>query len=529
VRTLRTLSIIACLAALAAPSVAVAQGGKGNGNGNGKGKDKDKAARVDHLGTLPAPGGVGANFKRYADGKTYMFVTASVSGLHVYDVTDGDAPQLATTLPLVHYQNEDVSIGGNRLLISGDGTAGGSNLTVVDISNPTLPKVEQVINMAVLGEGHTATCIQDCRYVWAAGDANIAVIDLEARAQFERDELPSELPDIQVQAASSQMERGDLRDPSNGNRPYHEFGWSTHDVQVDQAGIAWVAGGNGTIGFDVRPGSYPDPAKDDPATPIVEAAALLEPKVVARTGPNATADTDFNTIPGSNGAGDTVNDFIHHNSLRPDAADFVSRADGDTDPEVRDGELLLVTEEDIWNRDNFSTPAGCESQGSFQTWQVKRYGATGPGQGTVENLDTWTTEFNEVVSGDENPATGNDIVPTNGMCSAHYFDERDGMVAIAWYNQGVRFLDVSDPRDIEQVGFYAAPQTASWAAYWSPTARDIVYAVGANGIDVLRFKRGKAKRGGEVALRYSAYRRLRGRNDAQPHAKFGFACRLAPR
>ncbi len=41
------------------------------------------------------------------------------------------------------------------------------------------------------------------------------------------------------------------------------------------------------------------------------------------------------------------------------------------------------------------TPAGCESQGSFQTWQVKQFAATGPDQGTVVNLDEWMTEFNE--------------------------------------------------------------------------------------------------------------------------------------
>lgn len=139
--------------------------------------------------------------------------------------------------------------------------------------------------------------------------------------------------------------------------------------------------------------------------------------------------------------------------------------------------MVLITEEDVWSRDTFMTPAGCESQGSFQTWQVKQYGPTGPDQGTVVNLDAWTTEFIEVVNGDENPLTGNDIVPTNGMCSAHYFDEPWDIVATSWYNQGLRFLNVSDPRNIKEIAYFAAPGQTTWAAYWSPTAADIVYAI----------------------------------------------------
>ena len=58
------------------------------------------------------------------------------------------------------------------------------------------------------------------------------------------------------------MEAGDL--------PVHkEFGWGTHDVQVDDAGYAWIVGGNGTIGFDVREGHYGE-------------ENLLSPEVVAR-------------------------------------------------------------------------------------------------------------------------------------------------------------------------------------------------------------------------------------------------------
>ena len=446
--------------------------------------EKAKTARVDHLGTLPAPAAIGANFKRYSDGKTFMFVTGH-GGIYTYDVTDGDDPRPAGVLPMPHYENEDVSVGGNRLLISGDGTLGGSNLVVVDISDPRVLRIERIINMQGLSEGHTATCIQGCRYVWVAGDSDVAVLDLE---QTDQVEAPDPLPDVQVQGASSKVEAGSI----TGVR---EFGWSTHDVQVDEAGIAWVVGGNGTVAFDVRPEAY------GPGN-------LLTPTIVARTGPDALNDGDFaDDEQGDGTERDTLNDFIHHNSWRPDA-----------------GNVLLVTEEDIWDRTTGTAPGGCPTQGSFQTWSVGALGTPDENTSTVKNLDSWTTEFNE------NPPAGVNV--PKGFCSSHYFSERDGIVATAWYEQGTRFLDVSDPTDIEQVAFFLAPGASTWATYWSPTDKNVVYvADNQRGLDVLRFERGKVKkaersrRGAEVRAPLLRSWLSGSLLDATPDKRFGFVCR----
>jgi hypothetical protein len=514
---------------------------------------------VEHVRQIPVPGTVGANFK---DG--YMYVTGQgfdgkadpglvgptggASGyLSVYDIGDADDPKLVSHTQIPHYQNEDVSIGGNRLLISGDGYFGGSLLVVVDISNPAAPRIEQIVNMQLLGEGHTATCIQDCKYAWVAGDRHIAVLNLDEVAQFPG---TGPVPDVQVQKAASKVEVGDLWADAEGNPTIHEFGWSTHDVQVDEAGIAWVAGGNGTIGFDTSPGAYPVPDKSGDA-------ALLEPRIVARTGPDATADSDFSTIPmGAEDRGDTVNDFIHHNSLRPDAAAFQPREPGDDGTDVRPGEVVLIGEEDIWSRPTgATTKGGCETQGSFQTWQVTGYGETGADQATVKNLDTWTTEFNELIQNDEDPLAGEDIVPTNGFCSAHYFDEHDGLVATAWYEQGTRLLDISDPRDIKQVGYFLAPDSIVWAAYFAPTDPSVIYVADhSRGIDVLRVgegdaggppptagkgKKGKGKGRGPSSSKASSERageveapladwwfERTKRATAVEHPRFGWVCRV---
>jgi hypothetical protein len=199
---------------------------------------------------------------------------------------------------------------------------------------------------------------------------------------------------------------------------------------------------------------------------------------------------------------------------------------------VRDGEVVLITEEDIWNRPSMGTaPGGCETQGSFQTWQVKQFGSPDENTSNVQNLDSWTTEFNELIQGDETP-DGQDLIPTKGFCSSHYFSERDGIVATAWYEQGTRFLDVSDPDDIEQVGFFMAPGSTTWATYWSPTDRDILYVVdNTRGVDVLRFERGRARRSDgspdPVDAPIAPWWLREGAQDAVPHRKFGFVCRLA--
>ncbi len=490
-------AVAAALVALIAPGVAAADA------------PLAESAGVQHVRQIPINGSVGANFKTYEDGRTYMFVTGTLGspktdpgvltgpnygGVWVYDVTRADNPTLVSHLPLPHYENEDVSIGGHRLLVSGDGTQGGSNLAVVDISDPKLLKLEKVVNMQLLDEGHTATCIQDCRYAWVAGGSTIAVLRLDETAQVPLDQQTGgAAPGVQVQGASSRVEAGDLV-------VQKEFGWSTHDVQVDSDGYAWVVGGNGTIGFDTRPGSY---GEDN----------LLRPTVVARTG-----DAALNSG-GSSGLGpdgSTVNDFIHHNSLRPGS-----------------GDTVLITEEDIWDRTSLVGKGGCDTQGSFQAWRLDNGLQPGTTAGDMSFVGEWKTEYNRLV---ENDPTGAQeiLLPSGGFCSAHYFDAQPGthLTVNAWYDQGTRILDTSDPAHIRQVGYFMAPDSVVWAAYFSPTDPNVIYVADhQRGIDVLRIAQG-----GSVARRKTVRAPIAswwkqdakgsrtGRGVASP--RFGWACRL---
>jgi hypothetical protein len=302
--------------------------------------------------------------------------------------------------------------------------------------------------------GHIANCVAGCRYLWTTGSSEgLTVFDLADPTR------PEYLGAFTV--------------PGGG---------FTHDVQIDDAGIAWVTGEDGTFGYDVT-------AMTDP----------LAPPLVYRSDPSVTNTHNSGPSTDPASANDSPLDFLHHNSERigPD--------------------LLAVTEEDYLR-------PGCEGQGSLQTWRITDE-RNADGTIKLELLDLWTTELNELMEGTgrSNPLG----LPTTVNCSAHWFDVSGSLIAQGWYDQGVRFLDVSDPTAIKQVGYYV-DQGEFWAAYFAPSdpAHEVVYALDvAGGIDVLRIARS-----GAAAPAVNAPAREIARATAlTPHPTFRFACPLAPR
>ena len=64
---------------------------------------------------------------------------------------------------------------------------------------------------------------------------------------------------------------------------------------------------------------------------------------------------------------------------------------------------------------------------------------------------------------------GGATTPVGGFCSAHWFDfHPSGIVAIGHYQQGLRLIDVRNPRDLKQFGFFTGGGTEVWDAYWAP-------------------------------------------------------------
>jgi hypothetical protein len=423
-----------------------------------------QSENVTLLAKLPeAAGAIGARFS--PDGDT-MYVTGA-SGLLVYDVTQPQSPRRLGALALPHFENEDVDTGrvGGRdvVVISNDPSFTGVGVIyVIDVTNPSAPSilsatpVEVPVVNGVAGtpgssNGHITSCIQGCRYLWSTGSQEgLTVFDLSDPAR------PRHLGSFTV--------------PGGG---------FTHDVTVDTSGIAWVAGEDGTFGYDVA--TLTDP---------------LAPRVVFRTDDRVVNTGNSGPALDPGDANGSPLDFLHHNSLRTGR------------------DVLAVTEEDYLR-------PGCNGQGSFQTWKVT--GArNADGTQRLSLLDLWTTELNELQRGDgrSNPLG----LPTTVNCSAHWFDEDRGIVAQGWYDQGVRFLDMRDPRDIKQVGYYVTAGTF-WAAYYAPTdpAGEIVYALDtAGGIDVLRIDR---TRSGKV-VRAPVSDRMKQPTTARAHRAFGLACPL---
>ena len=139
-----------------------------------------------------------------------------------------------------------------------------------------------------------------------------------------------------------------------------------------------------------------------------------------------------------------LNDLIHHNSLR-------------LSPRV-----VAITEE--------AFGIGCRGAGTLQTWRIS-------GRRRMTPLDSFGVER------DRSSAL---------LCSAHYFDARDGLIAQGFYEQGVRLIDARRPGRLRQVGYYVSRPGLFWGALFAPTdpTGSTVYALDhSRGIDVLALDR----------------------------------------
>ena len=84
------------------------------------------------------------------------------------------------------------------------------------------------------------------------------------------------------------------------------------------------------------------------------------------------------------------------------------------------------------------------------------------------------------------PADNEGTIYTLGSCSAHYFDVKGSLIAYAWYGQGTRILDISNPEKPIQVAYFRPDGGNVWASYFR---NGYVYtADAARGVDILKLK-----------------------------------------
>jgi hypothetical protein len=161
-----------------------------------------------------------------------------------------------------------------------------------------------------------------------------------------------------------------------------------------------------------------------------------------------------------------------HNSLRPNADQWVSRAAGDNDPTLRPGELHIGGDETWLSPGTCSATSAAVTTWSMVNWdkgvRAKKVSTIRPRSG---NWD------------DGNPAV-------SGVgCSSHWFDYREGMVAAGWYDHGVRFIEVDETTGVAtEFGYFQPVDSMAWGAYWIDD--EYVYSVDATrGIDILKVNR----------------------------------------
>lgn len=395
----------------------------------------DGSANVSEVASLPLmKGAISINFI----GDT-MFV-ATITGLYSYDVSKPDEPRALDALIFPNWENEDVDVDPvrKRVFIARDpsavlGVPGVRGLSpfgavfVIDVSDPARMSH---LGFFFLPAGHTATCINRCDHLWTAGPA-------KGLGQ------PEEWGGRPVYGT-------DVRDPGN---PKHcpepiDTGRNdgktdyAHDVQVDPEGVAWVSGRGGVRGY------WTEGLHRNPLTGKVEEATACKPVPYAGGGTPNTA---------------TPSRFMHNAWRNPLASLGGAR---------RAGRVLMATEENL--------TSDCAESGRFVTYDLlgsrrgQGFGDIATTKFRMRVLDTWIPE------GVEGATNCN---------SAHYFTDRgDGVLAQAFYDQGVRFLDVSNPRDIRQIGWYRPGDSLTWAAYWHKGR--VFVADFLRGVSVLRFAGG---------------------------------------
>ena len=396
--------------------------------------------------TLPGPGGFSTSnvtwVKHLAEqapavsgrvvqvGGQRRFYVSSIKGLTIYDVTQPADPQVLGMLVLPHQQNEDVDVSadGSRTLISADGWLIVPLLPVtggLHVIDTSDPRNPRKV-------GFIAAYTQPL-----PGDHTATCADAKCDWVY-----------------GSEGTTYDLRDPANPK--IVTPGWETwvttqapgktvlsqgaHDLHRDASGL---------ISTDTVPRLILDPRIDP-----------VRPRIITRS-----------AIPWP------VNQNLawQHNSERPDALDWQPRdpaMPGDNDPALRPGELLIA------NGETNLKPQCDGSNGAMATWSMKNFDR---GE-RMTVLDVFRPVRNGIY------ADGDPAVNKFG-CSAHWFNERGGIIAAGWFEHGTRFIEL-DPTTgkLTEVGWWQPVWANAGAAYWIDD--EYVYVTDyERGLDIVKFDR----------------------------------------
>jgi hypothetical protein len=339
------------------------------------------------------------------------------------------------------WENEDMDVDRHRKLVflsrdprafggSTGNPASKSGIYVIDVKNPARL---QFVSFAETPTGHTTTCINECKWLWTGGPA--ANTDQQAMGWRGR---PIFVTDMRM-PKQPKVNPIDL-DRNDGTTDY------SHDVQVDDAGIAWVSGRGGTRGYHTDGWHF---------DPMLGAKRLATPESPV---PYAGGGFEESVFPVR-----TSNSRFMHNAWRPL---------GDDAPDPSYGNLIYATEEEFAGG---SFPNGCANDGPLfiasleGSYDGEAWRSAPDNKFRLQTVATWHP------FGQEGSSTSTD-------CSAHYFQIEDRILSMSFYSQGSRFLDISDPTNPTQIAYFR-PGTGTWATY---PHKGLYYSADRNGVYVLR-------------------------------------------
>ena len=450
--------------------------------------------------TLPeAKYATAINFLQYGHGrhKRDVMIATGRFGLISYDLSRPDRPRRLDSLenealrlqgdPPVdfgdadgsgspdstYWQNEDMDVDQGRKLVfmardprSFKGTtASDTSVAGVYVVDARDPRDLRVLSFVQLPTGHTTTCINDCRYLWTGGPA---ASDGQKANLGWTGGRPIIVTDVRDPRHPRVIEQPVDLFRNDGETAY------SHDVQVDDQGVAWVSGQGGTRGYWTRGRHY------DPLKGYKRRASAADP------------------VPYAGGAFEdsaTPSGFMHNSYRR--------------------GSLIMATEE-------ADAPPDCADRAKFT---VASLDGSYDGEGW---RSTPEHPFRLKTIGQWSPHDQEGTTTAEGVyCSAHYFDVAGRYIAYSWYDQGTRILDVSDPANPVQVAYYRPDGGVAWAPYFH---RGLIYVADhSRGLEVLRVKRG-AHSGREVVAPgiSDRHRKLvvQGSKGLRPDPVLGWMCPL---
>lgn len=443
--------------------------------------------------TLHTGSAVGGKFGEI-DGTMYYFQTTvrppfyvpsgvGTGGVVILDVTNPELPVPAGFFPIPFSQNEDVELSVNRkvLLYSKDNSSPTSTACPLPTDNQqdnaaVCRRVAGTLFVIDISNPHAPMLRSTIDYPeisgWRddgrafAGPGHTASCILDCNYAYVSGGRVRGVTVVDLRDLDAPKIMGVVKSPAGADNDAYKPG-TIHDVHSDRFGNVWMAGSGGTAMY----------------APIRNP---MKPVLLATVAPRDNKAT---------------NQLIHHGVLRFDRS------------------TVIIGEENFGNGCGRSDAGlnASDEDGRLQVWKIDSRAKR------LRVQDTWDSEL---VSGTL-PDTLNMVAGIG--CSSHWFDFNSSkVVADGWYEQGLRFLDISNQRKIRQVGYYMGPGAAASQAQYVPGHPDLVYVADySRGLDVIRIDNGGRGAPTVTAPVRKEWFRTPGvdfRPRLRPDDNFGWAC-----